>query len=436
MNIDEKMEEMRRRMEERSAKAQSKMDNLMNKYGLNSSAGCPPPPPSMPTFSAPPIPTVAPPMPASCACDIQFCPSCGNRCDADAMFCMNCGARLAVDNVVPAASSINIPDKGEEQPSCPVDFEDFLDCHFRYRYMSGGEETVVEVVYEYNEDEDDAFWCIDGEITGIDNGDFRGCEDIHDCGVVIAKKIIDDNDGEVMMSFGSGSETFTDVAYEIELDKNLNYFNDNSDTVYLTLYANQGRDLMQTYFYELDEEDFENIKEAIENDDVDDIRDWVGSDFYCNETLDLWDDEEEERLNYEVADSDGNVMDEGDIHVAVNNVFGYRDVADNFAVTKENHPKYLLVTTDSVKRAYATFELPANFSVGGISFIKNGNADTGVLDCNGFGDYVTGIQQIRYAGETYCCDDCGDAGTCGDIYYFLFEWNDDNGRYTLVAQSR
>ena len=32
MNIDERMEEMRRRMEERSAQAQSRMDNLMNKY--------------------------------------------------------------------------------------------------------------------------------------------------------------------------------------------------------------------------------------------------------------------------------------------------------------------------------------------------------------------------------------------------------------------
>ena len=144
-------------------------------------------------------------------------------------------------------------------------------------------------------------------------------------------------------------------------------------------------------------------------------------------------DEDAERLAYEITDSNGDVIDEGEIHVAEENVFRYRDVADNFAVTKDYHPQYLLVTTDNVKRQYAEYEVPAHFSIGGISFVSYDNAEKNIIRCEHFGDTVTCITQIRYAGKTYSCDDMGDAGTSGYLTYFLYEWDNESECYILVA---
>ena len=57
MNIDEKMQEMRRRMEERNAQIQEKMSNLMRGQGINNPAGYPTT--TMPTFT-PPVPGSSP----------------------------------------------------------------------------------------------------------------------------------------------------------------------------------------------------------------------------------------------------------------------------------------------------------------------------------------------------------------------------------------
>ena len=432
MHLDERMEEMRRRMEERNAQMQDRMNNLMNRHGLNS-PNCQTPPP---------VPTT--PMDSQIDTNIEnnykFCPECGNKCDADAKFCMQCGTRLDA-NIISNVNTDTINNTEENQADCPVCFEDFEDWGFRYRYELEGEEKVIDVIFKScsfedanGEEVEELCWCIDGEVVDIHSDDFRGCEDIHDCGVAIAKKLNIQHDGKVMMSFGQNEETLTDVAYEICLDKNLNYLKDNRETVTLTLYANRERDIVQTMFYEIDEDVIEEVKEAFENNDCDEIQNYLESDFFCNETLDLWGDDDAERLGYEITDCDGDTIDEGEILTAEANVFKYRDIEDNFAVTMDYHPKHVVITTDSVKRAYTTFEIPANFNIGGISFIKNNNTSLNILNCEQAGDTVTGIQAIRYAGETYYCDDIGDCGTIGDIYYFLYEWDEDKGRYTLVAQ--
>lgn len=455
MNIDEKMQEMRRRMEERNAQIQEKMNNLMRGHGINNPAGYPPP--TMPTFTPPvpgsspqeistfipPIPGNTPPAaPTNNTEESQFCPECGTKCDARAKFCMQCGARLNAENTTQTMAGAAEP-VNNNLPECPIDFEDFEDCGFRYRYEVDGEEKVLEVIFEscpfFDEDEDDEesyslCWCIDGEAVDIDDEDMRGCEDIHDCGVAIAKKLNFQHDDKVMMSFGQDEKTFTDVTYEICLDKNFNYCNDNKETVMLSLSADQGHSVVQTMFYEIDEEAFDDVKEAFENEDTDEIWSYLDSDFYCNETLNLWGDEEVERLGYDIEDSDGETIDDGDIHVAEQNVFNYCDSEEDYAVSEDFHPQYIVMTTETVKRAYTTFEMPADFNIGGISFIKCENAKWDILPCDETGDTVTSIQKIRYAGKTYYSEDMGDAGTYGDLCYFLYEWNEENCRYDLVAK--
>ena len=367
-----------------------------------------------------------------------FCPYCGEKVGMEERFCPECGA------CTPDAEDMQTEDEeekfssSEDLPECPVDWENFEDCGFTYTYESDGEEREVEVTYELCEDADGDemySWCCDGDPIDISDDDFHGCEDINDCGVVIAKKVIHDNDGEVRMSFGKGELTFTDQPCAIVLDENLNYSTDCEDTVTLTLYANQGCDVMQTNFYDLDEETFESIRQLLEDGETDEIWDYIDEEFFCNETFDLVGDEEAERLGYEITDSDGDVIDEGEIHVGEENVFSYSDIKDNFAVTMHYHPQYLLVTTDNVKRSYAEYEVPAHFSIGGISFVKYDNAEKNIIRCEHFGDTVTCITQIRYAGQTYSCNDMGDAGTVGDLRYFLYAWDDEDECYRLVEQA-
>ncbi|MBO5707525.1 MAG: zinc ribbon domain-containing protein [Bacteroidaceae bacterium] len=370
--------------------------------------------------------------------DSRFCPECGEQLSMKARFCPICGTRILDDDDMKSNSEEEKFSSSEDLPECPVDWENFEGCGFTYTYESDGEDREVEVTYELGEDADGEemyCWCSEDGPIDICDDDFRGCEDINDCGVVIAKRVIHDNDGEVKMSFGKGELTFTDQPCAIVLDEELNYSADCQETVTLTLYANQGTDVMRTNFYDLDEDEFETIKQLLEDGDTEEIWDHIDEEFFCNETFDLWGDEESERLGYEITDSDGDVIDEGDISVGSENLFAYRDIKDNFAVTQEGHPQYLLVTTDSVKRSYAEYKVPANFSIGGISFVKNDNAKKGILHCEYFGDDVTCITQIRYAGQTLSCNDMGDAGTVGDLRYFLYAWDDEDECYRLVEQA-
>ena len=442
MNIDERMEEMRRRMEERSAKAQSKMDNLMNKYGLNSSAGCPPPPPSMPTFSAPPIPTVAPPMPASCACDIQFCPECGTKCDADAFFCENCGTILddCDDETTDGTASLDTPPIPQAatgtQHKCLVDFEKFEDWEFVYRYESDGEEVEKRVQIQYNGD--DEFLYSGGQLLPLTIEDFAGCIDVDDCGVVIAKRIIDDNDNEVRMSFFFDDEenTLTGIPYWLTLDANRDYARHGyMNTALLTLYAGEGRDVARNMFYSLSEEEFYNAKQWIEDEDNESLYDFVfdtAEEIGCNETFDLWGDEESEVLSCTHDDGEDE-YDDGNITVAENNVF--REKNEQYIIYKDAPVEYLLIVTDRVKRSYAEFEVPESIEIGAIHFIDNNNAEPGVnLYCEGFGDTITSINGIRYEGRTYGAVDCSDAGTVGDLRYYLYMWDNENNKYSLCAE--
>ena len=144
MNVDEKMQELMRKLDDKMNKVQQKNDDLMNRYGLNSSTpaqgtdystnfggssfdnssfgnssfgnssfgnssfggssfdnssfgtgsfgtdynsgfGTPPPPPGNVQLAA----------------EFQFCPMCGAKVSKDAMFCELCGSRLGAAGSAP-----------------------------------------------------------------------------------------------------------------------------------------------------------------------------------------------------------------------------------------------------------------------------------------------------------------------------------------------
>ena len=55
------------------------------------------------------------------------------------------------------------------------------------------------------------------------------------------------------------------------------------------------------------------------------------------------------------------------------------------------------------------------------------------LYCEAFGDTITSLFNIRFAGSSCEVENCGDAGSWGDQSYYLYEWNEDEGRYMKVC---
>ena len=58
------------------------------------------------------------------------------------------------------------------------------------------------------------------------------------------------------------------------------------------------------------------------------------------------------------------------------------------------------------------------------------------LYCDRFGDTVTSIGSFRYGGNFFSCDAIYDAGTYGDVTYFLYEWDETHRRYKEVCSCR
>ena len=88
MNIEERMAQLRRNLDEKMNNLQQKQDDIMSRYGLNNNA-----PATNAGFDAP-VPTFGAPVPES-----KFCPQCGASVDAGAMFCYMCGTRLGAELV-------------------------------------------------------------------------------------------------------------------------------------------------------------------------------------------------------------------------------------------------------------------------------------------------------------------------------------------------
>ena len=355
----------------------------------------------------------------------NFCPQCGSRLSQEARFCPICGTQLSdstAETVSPTATTVTTTTDeraATNLPPCNIDLSMFNEGEFVYSYTSGGESKETRVVIAEGE------LYLDDAPLFIDEDNFRGCIDIDDLGVAIAKQTIDDNDDEVTMTF---EHEITEVYYEITLDRNLNYLNDNDNTMSLSLCANAGISVISAEFYELDETDFNAIQEAMENGDTDEIYDVIcGMDAECYEILNLHGNTDAEKLSYELHDCDGELVDDGEITIFESNVFS--EAQDNNHTDSDKPHRYLLIRTDTMKRCYADYTVPGNFSVGGIRFMDASPIPDNKLYCEAFGDTITSLFNIRFAGSSCEMENCGDAGSWGDHSYYLYEWNEDEGRY-------
>ena len=349
-----------------------------------------------------------------------------------ASFCPECGAQ--VGNAAPTHTVSNAidetpaPAQESDQPQGGlIDFSDYEGWSFNYSYESGGMSKSINVLIMC---EDDGLLFLDDMPLPLNEYDFKHCQDIHDCGVLIAKHAIKDNDGEVQMSFRYDDETLTGVDYSITLTPNLDYapLNESNEMV-LTLGANCNMDAKRCDIYELDEEYANSVKDRIEEGDIDGIYDIIDYEDQAIEFLGLWGDDDE-CLTYELYDSDGELVDDGEIQVAENNVFQYSNFRYEYGCNK--HPQYLLVRTDIIKRSVTSFTVPAGFEIGGIHFEKY-NFIEGEL--YGIGDTITIHDNLHFAGKVYSSDSIDDCGTLGDTNFNLLEWNDDLQRYECIAST-
>lgn len=278
-----------------------------------------------------------------------------------------------------------------------------------------------------SDDESYRFQVNEG-VVNIDRSILDVCPDPDNCGVVIAKQVIKDNDGEVDMSLVD--EYGENLINHLILTKENDFIPITEDdlTWILSLYANSG---MSTFRFEIcgvDDEDYESVLSLIESKDEDELSDFlIENDSDCYELLCLVDDTE--KLSYEVNDINGNDVDSGTLTVYERNVYEYPKYG---CVKLEKNPKkYLLVQRDEITRSYSEFVVPIDFNVNNIRFIESAPFYP-IEESPLFGDTVTNMKSFVYNGHLF---DAGwsSGGTRGDIHYSLYKWNKDLGCYEFVV---
>jgi hypothetical protein len=303
-----------------------------------------------------------------------------------------------------------------------------------FSYESKGEDVVLEV--KIVDGEDDIEFHLNGKSIGLTSDDFIGCEDIDDCALVVAKHLIKDNDGEVETAFAdSNNSTLTGLIYTKMLTKDLEYNNGdmNDESWLVTLCANQSHSVTSYDYYEIPEDEVDEIVSLISNRDDDTLCDVLWD--RDRETVEVFEFNDIAGLTYEVSDSNGDIVKDGVIRVTPNNIFSYDGCEGGQIVNENHHPEYLLLVSDTMKRSNTTFCVPKDFQIGEIHFGNSRLATLRLLDWYSmFGDYVTSIGSFRYRGKTYYADDFCDAGSYEDRKFAIFKWNEEKKRYDLLAE--
>ena len=321
---------------------------------------------------------------------------------------------------------------------CKIDWWRFWGWMFVFDYESNGENNELNVDICSRNDGSTEFH-LDGKSIGLIEGDFAGCIDFGDCSSIIAKRIIKDNDGEVSVKFvDENEETLTGIPFEMKLNKDLEYVNEDADdeSWELTLSADCDADVHRYDIYNIDEEYADQILELFENGDAEGLNDFLWD--FCDgdeEVLEVLDLGGGESISYEVCNEDGDEVCSGEMEVRECNIFDKLFMCKRrYYIADENsHSKYLLLKVDTVKRSYATFTVPRNFQIGEIHFLDSRLTPTW-LPWDMIGDSTTDIVSFIYRGEEYIAGDYGDAGYVNDIHYAFFKWDDDKKRYDLLGE--
>ena len=263
----------------------------------------------------------------------------------------------------------------------------------------------------------------------------KGCVDIDDVGVVIAKMIIKDNDEVVLMSIYNRNcydEEYGVYSAQVELDKDLDYLipKDEECDCTLTLTADMGRPVMWAIFVEIYNAD--KVKQFIEDEDTYElfeiVRHYDYEDCYL---FNIWGDEDEERINYKLEDSKGLEIVSGDICIRENNVFDYGK-ENNYIVDKNNHPKYLMVFTDLLIDFSATFKVPSWFIMQSCHFADA--TPSNVVFPMAFGDTISSISStICCNGKRYHAVETEEHGRKKFMNCYLYEYNKKRELYNEIA---
>lgn len=320
---------------------------------------------------------------------------------------------------------------------CKVYFYDYIGYKYIYQYLSNGvkRSVIVKVV----EDEDNnPHLEVNGEYLLLPEDSFKECNDVDDCGVVIGRSVIKDHDGEVRMSFVD--ESFEHVAPIVVLTKEWMYkpFKEEDLSWTLTFYANHGCPISEYEFWEVHNEDIERIKKMVRESDTDGLYNYMRQEnsWEIRDVLNIWGDESSEYVSIEVLDENGDEVGSTPFIIRESNVFNYPSQMTTDILDVNDPPQYILFTSDTVKRSYATFAVPKNFNVLGVRFLSNNVVKPSILDCKQFGDIVTGIWKFRYCGTFFECKDLGDGGNYGIDKIYLYEWNKTHRRYDKVGSCK
>lgn len=326
----------------------------------------------------------------------------------------------------------------KQEQECKINFANHEGWRFIYGYESDGKDVYLDVIVV--DEEDGIEFHLNGKSVGLATDDFKGCEDIDDCGLVIAKHLIKDNDGVVLATFVNRYyQTLTSIFYEKKLSKDLEYINRDLDNESwtVTLSANRTTSVHSYDYLDVSEDDVQKVFDMVNCRDSIGLQEYMfENDYNTNEVLNMWGDRVE-RLSFEVNDFKNNTLHSGEIVLSTNNLFEYDKFQYNQIVDKDNHPNYVLIHQDEMKRSYATFRVPQNFNIGEIHFVDRYIIPKNyMLDWDNFGDYMTTLDVFCYRGKLFYAEDYGDAGSWGCNYYGLFKWIAEKNRYELIAEMR
>lgn len=328
---------------------------------------------------------------------------------------------------------------GKQLQGCKINLANYEDWVFVYGYESNGKDVYLMVTLV---DGDDGIeFYLNGNPIGLATDDFKDCQDIDDCSLVIAKHLIKDNDGEVLTTFvNHHCHTLTGIYYEKQLSKDLEYINGDleDESWQVTLFVGKYLNVNCYDYIDVPTEDVNRVVEMISTRDLEELGGYMfDRDYTSNEVLNLWGEDWLERLTFDIRNEKSDIVMDGSISVATNNVFDYNDDVHYTIVDDNNHPDYVLIHQDSMKRSYATFRVPKDFNIGEIHFVdRQLTPKDYMLDWDRFGDCMSSLWVFKYRGKLYFAEDYGDCGSYGDNYYSLFKWDTEKKRYELLAEIR
>ena len=187
-------------------------------------------------------------------------------------------------------------------------------------------------------------------------------------------------------------------------------------------------------FNEEDAEEVEHIKELINSGDTMELWENYYGEGKLFAIFDLWGDEYEEQVQYTITDENDNVIKKGNLLIEEDAV---EDLGNPQPyITKDNHPKYLLLRREYRKNDTAYYKIPKDFRLVKSTFpYVTAFESRTLLDTDWMGDTRTGIQYgFRNNGVDYSSIMDSEFED-GSNDFALYEYDENRGGYNEVAST-